>query len=98
MKIDPFDIVEKYRSHSTPKTEPTPKDADITEGQIIAVLIDSPIVGPVWFALDDGFQSEDEIPVFYAHELPFLKGKTPEQLREIHKVKLAFGPGSIVKQ
>ena len=76
----------------------TPAAGDISEGQIIAVLIDSPIVGPVWFALDDGFQSEDEIPVFYAHELPFLKGKTPEQLREIHKVKLAFGPGSIVKQ
>jgi len=44
------------------------------------------------------FNARIKIPVFYARELPLLKGKTPEQLREIHKLKLAFGPGSSVKQ
>ena len=36
----------------------------LAKAKLIAVLIDSPIVGLVWFALDDGFQCEDEDPSF----------------------------------
>src|SRR5262244_890920 len=71
---------EEAKRMAASELQPLAEATDPTEGQIIAVLIDSPIVGPVWFALDDGFQSGDDIPVFYAHELPLLKGKTPEQL------------------
>jgi len=71
----------------------------ITEGEIIAVEICSTILqAHIWFAFDDDFNPDDGQAVFYAHELPFLRGKKPEQLREILKVKLAFGPGSRVRQ
>jgi hypothetical protein len=73
----------------------TPKSADPTEGRIIAVLIDSPILGPVWFAFDDVFKSGDHIPVFFARELPFLQKMSPEELRRRYEYKCALGGGWI---
>jgi len=73
--------------------------ADITEGPIVAVLIDSTVLGAeIWFALDDDWRPDlgDSRAVFYASELSFLQTKSPETLREIHKVKLASG--GMVKQ
>ena len=69
--------------------------ADIAEGRIIAVLIDSPIVGPVWFALDDDFKSGDDIPVFFVSELPYLQKMTGTELRRRYEEKLALGGGWI---
>jgi hypothetical protein len=74
---------------------PVATSTDPTEGCIIAVLIDSPIVGPVWFALDDGFQPGDDIPVLYAREIPHLQKMDPEELRKRYKQKLALGGGCI---
>ena len=72
---------------------------DPTEGRVIAYLIASEVLGcDIWFALDDSFSPNDGQAVYYADELPFLATKDAEQLREIHKVKLAFGPGSRVGQ
>ena len=68
---------------------------DPTEGRIIAVLIDSPIVGPVWFALEDGFQSRDEIPVFFAGEMPSLRKMTPDEIRRRYAEKRSLGGGWI---
>jgi len=69
--------------------------ADPTEGPMIAVLIDSPIVGPVWFALDDGWKSGDDIPVFYASEIPHLQQMGAAELRKWYEQKLALGSGWI---
>jgi hypothetical protein len=72
--------------------------ADATEWPIVAVLIASEVLGAdIWFALDDSFNPDDGLAVFYADELPFLATKDAETLKEIHKVKLAF-PGSRVRQ
>jgi len=68
---------------------------DATEGRIVAVLIDSPIVGPVWFALDDSWKSGDEIPLFYASEIPQLQKMCGEELRKRYTQKLALGGGWI---
>jgi len=73
---------------SRPRTDPT-------EGSIIAVLIDSPIVGPVWFALHDGFQSGDDIPVFFASELRHLVKMSGGELRKEYERKLALCGGWI---
>jgi hypothetical protein len=84
-----------------PNTEPPEAEpgVDPTEGRVIAYLIASEVLGSdIWLALDDDFDPKDGLAVFYAHELPFLREKTPDQLREIHKVKLAFGPGSRARQ
>jgi hypothetical protein len=82
--------------------KPTPPNTvietiDPTEGRIIAYLIASEVLGAdIWFALDDSFKADDGLAVFYTDELGFLKTKNAEQLKEIHKVKLAF-PGSRVR-
>ena len=71
----------------------------IEDGQYVAVLICSKVLeSHIWLAFDDDFNPADSQAVLYAHELPFLSGKTAEQLREILKVQLAFGPGSRVRQ
>jgi len=72
---------------------------DATEGRIVAVLIASEVLGAdIWFSLDDSFDPGDGLAVFYAHELEFLKSKDAQTLRKIHETKLAFGPGSRVRQ
>lgn len=92
---NPFAIAKKY-------LEPAGEQyasADPTEGRILAVLIASAVLGAnIWFALDDSFNPDDGLAVFYAHELEFLRNKDPETLRKIYETKLAFGPGSRVRQ
>ena len=69
---------------------------DIDAGAILAVLIDSPILGAeIWFALDESFKPDpgDGRAVFYASELPLLRNKTPDELRGIHRAKKVFGGG-----
>jgi hypothetical protein len=98
MKSDPFDVIAKYQNptaHRKVVREPT---ADLTEGPIIAVEICSNVLeAHIWLALDDSFEPKDGEAIFYADELPFLATKDADQLREIHKGKLAF-PGSRVRQ
>ncbi len=73
--------------------------ADIAEDQIVAVNLCSEVLQAlIWVVFDEDFKPGEDRAVFYGHELSLLKGKTPEQLREIHYVKLAFGPGSTVRK
>ena len=74
-------------------TDSPKSHGDLVDGDIKAVLIDSPIVGPVWFALNDNWKSGDEIPVFFASELPFLRGM--DELRRRYEEKRALGGGWI---
>jgi DNA-directed RNA polymerase subunit H (RpoH/RPB5) len=75
------------------------ESSDITEGRIIAVEICSGVLGAhVWFALDENFEPGDGLAVFYGHELEILKNKTPEELRELHRIKLSFGVGTRMRQ
>jgi hypothetical protein len=71
---------------------------DPAAGEIIAVLIDSPIVGPVWFALSDDFKSGDAIPVFFMSEIPHLEKMGPAELRRRYEQKIALGGGWIVSK
>jgi hypothetical protein len=72
---------------------------DPTEGRIVAVLIESSVLGAdIWLAFDESFDAGDGLAVFYADELEFLKNKNAQTLREIHETKLAFGAGSRVRQ
>lgn len=68
-------------------------DHDAIDGDVVAVLIDSPIVGPVWFAFADDFKSGDDVPVFFASELPFLRRMGVEELRRRYTQKRIFGGG-----
>jgi hypothetical protein len=94
------DFVEARRIASAPSFTPlTPEQiADINSGNVIAVLIDSSIVGaPLWFSFSPDFDPCDDIPVFYSAELPFLKDKPAATLRKIYETKKAF-PGTRVRQ
>src|SRR5262245_4112095 len=58
-----------------------------------AVMIYSGILDDqFWLIIDRAFDPQDNRAVYYLEEIRELRTKTPEQLREIHKVKLAF-PG-----
>jgi hypothetical protein len=71
-------------------------DGGITEGRIIAYLNASEVLGcDIWVALDPSFDPGDGLAVYYPDELEFLKNKDIETLREIHKVKLAYGGGRV---
>jgi hypothetical protein len=67
-------------------------------GKLRAIKIYSELLHDhLYFIFDRSFFPADRIAVYFAEELPELRTKTPEQLREIHKVKLAF-PGCRVIQ
>ena len=51
----------------------------------------------LWLILDRAFTPNDGLACYYAEEIPHLKNKSLEDLRMIHKVKLAF-PGCRVIQ
>ena len=51
----------------------------------------------LWLVIDRSYQPTDGLAIYYPEELAELGTKTPEQLREIHNVKLAF-PGCRVIQ
>ena len=51
----------------------------------------------LWLLIDRHYQPADGLAIYYPEDLAELGNKTPEQLREIHKVKLVF-PGCRVIQ
>ena len=51
----------------------------------------------IWLILDSSFIPSDSLGCYYAEEIALLKDKSPEDLREIHKYKLAF-PGARLLQ
>ena len=72
---------------------------EVREAETIqAVKIASTVLNDeIWLILDRSFIPHDGLACYYAEEIPLLRDKTPEELREIHKAKLAF-PGARVIQ
>ena len=72
---------------------------EIRDGQKLkAVKICSALLeDDLYLLFDRSFRPTDGLAIYYAEEIPLLKGKTPQQLREIHKTKLVF-PGARVIQ
>jgi len=72
---------------------------EVRDGEKLkAVKICSAIVEDhLWLIVDRSFTPADGLAIYYPEELAELGTKTPEQLREIHKVKLVF-PGCRVIQ
>jgi len=72
---------------------------EVRDGQVLkATKICSAILEDyLWLILDPSFEPKDNLAVYYPEELPVLRYKTSEELKEIHKTKLAF-PGCRVIQ
>jgi hypothetical protein len=78
-----------------------PSQVDPSEGRIIAVKICSHLLDAcIWLTFDREFEPDDDeqLAVFYADEIPFLKNKTVQELKSIIKCKLTFGRGDRVQQ
>jgi len=92
---NPFAVAQKYLDAPKPEM-PTP---EVVEDKTIqAVKIFSHVFGDeIWLILDGSFIPNDGLAAYFAEEIPLLKTKTPEELREIHKAKLDF-PGCRVIQ
>ena len=92
--------------HSKPEPTPTlPSEGrtvealEVHESETIqAVKIASRILNDdIWLILDYSFTPTDGLACYYAEEIPLLKGKNLEDLKEIHKAKLAFGGCRIIQ-
>jgi hypothetical protein len=91
-------IIERIRQRKDEVVEVlrSAQSHDITEGRVIAVEICSSVLGAhIWLAFDENFEPGDGLAVFYPDELPFLKGKSGEMLRDIYNVKLQLGGGRV---
>ncbi len=96
MKNNPFAVAQKYLDNPIPQTQAL----EVVEANqtIQAVKICSHVLeDEIWLILDRSFIPHDGLAVYYPDEIPLLKTKTLEQLREIQKYKLAF-PGARVVQ
>ena len=73
---------------------------EVQEGETIqGVKIASSILGDeIWLILDRSFVPPDGLACYYAEEIPLLRDKTQEELREIHNVKLAFPGARIIQE
>lgn len=73
----------------------------LREGHWGALLVKSELLGTeVWVIRDEGAMTlvkDDSRPVFFADEIALLKGKAPEQIKDILKAKAVF-PGCRVVQ
>ena len=72
---------------------------EVHEGKTIqAVKIASTVLNDdFWLILDRSFIPHDGLAVYYAEEIPLLRGKSAEDLSEIHRITLAV-PGCRVIQ
>ena len=70
------------------------QEADTIQAVKICSLV---LQDEIWLILDHSFIPHDGLACYYAEEIPLLRDRTPEEIQEIHKVKLAF-PGCRVIQ
>ena len=67
-------------------------------GTLRAVLIcSSPLECHLWLILDRTFTPTDNLAQYFPEELPKLKQKNLEELRQTHEAKLAFSGCRIVR-
>jgi len=52
----------------------------------------------LWLILDRSFEPKDGLAIYYAEELATIATKSPEELREIHKVKLKFPRCRVIQE
>jgi len=91
---NPFALARKYLSPSEQQVEPLVMERDTIQ----AVKIWSHLLeDEIWLIFDCEFMPSDGLAIYYPEELTELRTKTPDQLHEIHRVKLAF-PGCRVIQ
>ena len=93
---NPYSLAQRYLDNPIPHTQAL----EVVEANrsIQAVKICSHVLeDEIWLILDREFIPHDGLAVYYAEEIPLLKGKSLEDLKLIHETKLIF-PGARVIQ
>ncbi len=68
-------------------------------GDLRAVMICSAFLeAHLWMILDRSFEPKDNLAIFYAEEIPLLKGKSLEDLKLIHETKLIFRGCRVIQE
>lgn len=66
-------------------------DLILPEGTKAVRIASKVLNADIWLVLDPLFKFDDEgLACFYGLEIPKLRTKTPAQIRDIHKSRLAF--------
>jgi hypothetical protein len=52
----------------------------------------------LWLIFDRSFEPKDGLAIYYPEELATIATKSPEELREIHKVKLKFPRCRVIQE
>lgn len=91
---NPFAVARRYLEKTN-----LPEASEVRELDTIqAVKIRSHVLeDEIWLILDRSFTPIDGLACYYTEEIPLLKDKSLEELKEIHKAKLTF-PGCRVIQ
>ena len=71
------------------------QEAETIQGVKIASSV---LADDIWLILDRAFIPHDGLACYYAEEIPLLRDKTPEELNEIHKAKLAFPACRVIQE
>ena len=62
------------------------------------IICSAPLDDHLWMVFDHSFEPKDVLAIYYSEEIPSLRDKTSEELREIHKAKLAFPRARVVQE
>ena len=52
----------------------------------------------LWLIVDRSFEPKDGLAIYYPEELAILKTKTPDELKSIHRAKLAFPRCRVIQE
>ena len=97
MKNNPFAVAQKYLDNPNPQTQAL--EVVETNQSIQAVKICSHVLeDEIWLILDRSFIPHDGLAWYYAEEIPLLRTKTSEDLKEIHRTKLAFQGAKVIQE
>ncbi len=86
---------EELKHNNTPEAQEVRERANSIQAVKIASIV---LNDDIWLILDRSFIPHDGLACYYAEEIPLLRDKTPEDLRQIHKAKLAFLGARILQE
>ena len=67
--------------------------------ELRAILICSATIeAHLWVIWDRTFEPKDDLAIYYAEEIPLLKGKSLEDLKLIHETKLIFRGCRVIQE
>ncbi len=94
-----LEIVKKAEEDLKHDNAPEAQEVRERANSIQAVKIYSHVLeDEIWLILDRSFIPHDGLATYYPEELCELKNKTPEDIKQIHKIKLVFPGARLIQE